>query len=56
MGRRSGRQLTAAGDPVDARAVWQQALRIRTDLDHPDTEAIRVRLRDLDLATRRVVG
>jgi DNA-binding SARP family transcriptional activator/tetratricopeptide (TPR) repeat protein len=34
----------AAGDRVAARDAWRQALAIYEDLDHPDAEAVRVKL------------
>jgi hypothetical protein len=34
----------AAGDPGAARAAWQQALAILTELDHPDAERLRGKL------------
>ncbi|WP_198680765.1 AfsR/SARP family transcriptional regulator [Lentzea terrae] len=34
----------AAGDPVEARAAWQEALGILEDLGHPHAEAARTRL------------
>jgi tetratricopeptide (TPR) repeat protein/transcriptional regulator with XRE-family HTH domain len=37
----------AAGDPAAAREAWRQALEILEDLDHPDAEAVRARLRDM---------
>ncbi len=36
----------AAGDPHAARETWQQALDMLGDLQHPDTERIRARLRE----------
>jgi hypothetical protein len=38
----------SAGDRAAARAVWRRALAILTALDHPDTAAVRARLRQLD--------
>jgi hypothetical protein len=38
----------AAGDLTDARAAWQHALDIFTDLDHPDTNTVRAKLHALD--------
>jgi tetratricopeptide (TPR) repeat protein len=38
----------AAGNPDAARDAWQQALTILDQLDHPDADAVRVKLRDLD--------
>ena len=35
----------AAGDPNDARAAWRQALGILDELNHPDAEHLRARLR-----------
>jgi DNA-binding SARP family transcriptional activator/tetratricopeptide (TPR) repeat protein len=36
------------GNHEAARAAWQQALTILTDINHPDTEAVRAKLHDLD--------
>src|SRR5262249_22971198 len=38
----------AAGDPIAARTAWTHALDILTDLDHPDTDTVRGKLKDLD--------
>jgi tetratricopeptide (TPR) repeat protein len=38
----------AAGRPEQARTAWTTALDILTDLDHPDAEAVRVKLAALD--------
>ncbi len=40
-----------ADNPDAARAVWQQALTILEDLDHPDAEQVRTRLHNLDQHT-----
>jgi tetratricopeptide (TPR) repeat protein len=37
-----------AGNADAARDTWQQALTILTDLQHPDADAVRARLHDLD--------
>jgi len=34
-----------AGDPDAARAAWTEALRILTELDHPDADTVRAKLR-----------
>jgi tetratricopeptide (TPR) repeat protein len=38
----------AAGDADAARAAWWHALAIFTDLEHPDADAVRAKLHDLD--------
>jgi predicted negative regulator of RcsB-dependent stress response len=35
----------AAGHPTAARTAWQHALSILTDLDHPDADEVRAKLR-----------
>jgi DNA-binding SARP family transcriptional activator/Tfp pilus assembly protein PilF len=44
---RLGDSYQAAGDPTGARNVWSDALRILTELDHPDANAVRVKLDNL---------
>ncbi|GAB3011407.1 BTAD domain-containing putative transcriptional regulator [Streptomyces pseudoechinosporeus] len=48
---RLGDVLVAAGEPEEARTGWRQALAIFEELDHPDVEEIRGRLRRLDERT-----
>jgi DNA-binding SARP family transcriptional activator/tetratricopeptide (TPR) repeat protein len=38
----------AAGHPEAARDAWQQALTILDQLDHPDADTVRTKLKDLD--------
>jgi DNA-binding SARP family transcriptional activator/tetratricopeptide (TPR) repeat protein len=38
----------AAGNPQGARSAWRQALDILTNLEHPDAEGVRAKLRVLD--------
>jgi len=40
----------ATRQPAAARTAWRHALDILTDLDHPDTDTVRAKLRDLDRA------
>jgi tetratricopeptide (TPR) repeat protein len=47
---RLGDTQRAAGELAAARATWSCALRILTDLEHPGTDAIRDKLRDLGAA------
>ena len=37
-----------AGDQAASRSAWNSALDIFADLDHPDAEAVRVKLHNLD--------
>ncbi|CDR06902.1 transcriptional regulator AfsR [Streptomyces iranensis] len=46
-----GDVLLAAGDPEAARTRWRQALMVFEELDHPDDEEIRGKLRRLDQRT-----
>jgi DNA-binding SARP family transcriptional activator/Tfp pilus assembly protein PilF len=50
---RLGEIYHAVGDPAAARDTWQQALDILTDIDHPDTSALRTKLDNLDLLATR---
>jgi tetratricopeptide (TPR) repeat protein/transcriptional regulator with XRE-family HTH domain len=43
-----GDTYQAAGDPDSARGAWQQALSVFDELQHPDAEAVRGRLLELD--------
>jgi DNA-binding SARP family transcriptional activator/Tfp pilus assembly protein PilF/DNA-binding XRE family transcriptional regulator len=43
---RLGDTYHAGGDTAAARDRWREALAISTDLDHPDAEQVRARLRD----------
>jgi tetratricopeptide (TPR) repeat protein len=43
-----GESHHAAGDRTAARAAWQDALDILTELDHPDRDTVRTKLRGLD--------
>ncbi|GAA0915878.1 hypothetical protein GCM10009558_112220 [Virgisporangium aurantiacum] len=42
---RLGDNHRAAGDLLAARRTWSTALAILTDLDHPDAERVRARMR-----------
>lgn len=46
----------AGGEPSSARDVWQQALSILDDLNHPDAEPVRIKLRQLDSRERPLPG
>jgi hypothetical protein len=43
---RLGDTHLAAARPDEAHEVWQQALAILEELDHPDADEVRARLRD----------
>jgi DNA-binding SARP family transcriptional activator/tetratricopeptide (TPR) repeat protein len=45
---RLGDSHQAAGDPDAARTTWLDAAAILTDLDHPDADTVRAKLRNLD--------
>jgi hypothetical protein len=42
---RLGDVRLAAADPDAARTAWQRALAILADLDHPDADDVRAKLR-----------
>ena len=42
-----GDTLHAAADVTAARETWQQALTILTDLDHPEADVVRAKLRQV---------
>ena len=44
------------GNHHAARAAWQHALTILTDIDHPDAETIRIKLRQTDSCCGRATG
>jgi tetratricopeptide (TPR) repeat protein len=46
----------ATGDHRAAQTAWQQALAILHDLDHPDAEHVRAKLRDLRRTTGQIRG
>lgn len=43
-----GKALRARGDRDEARQAWEEALAVLERLDHPDAEAVRAHLTDLD--------
>ncbi|MFE1522021.1 BTAD domain-containing putative transcriptional regulator [[Kitasatospora] papulosa] len=50
---RLGDTHLSAGCPDEARAMWVEGLNIAEQLDHPDSESLRTRLRQLDESTVR---
>jgi len=57
-----GRCLAALGDTyhdtgrtAPARAAWQQALNILTDLDHPEADPVRTKLHQCEAVSSRFI-
>ncbi len=46
----------AAGKPDEARTFWEEALAILEDLNHPEADQIRAKLRDLGVAAEQKVN